>query len=138
MFRQHLIHSARMLRRKPGFTLVAVLSLALGIAANTTIFNIANRISVGLCARRSRAGELGLGAGVPGLEGTGAKLRADRRNVRLDAVTKRSVLWGVTPTDPATFVVVSAMLVAIALLACVEPTRRALALDPAVTLRKSA
>jgi hypothetical protein len=35
---QHARFAARMLRRKPGFALVAVLSLTLGIAANTIIF----------------------------------------------------------------------------------------------------
>ena len=48
-----------------------------------------------------------------------------------------SVLWGVTPTDPVTFVAVTAMLVAVALLACVVPTVRALAVDPAATLRNN-
>jgi ABC-type antimicrobial peptide transport system permease subunit len=46
-----------------------------------------------------------------------------------------SQLWGVTPTDPSTFVAVSLLLVSTALIVCVGPARRAIAVDPAVTLR---
>ena len=41
-FRQDLVFGARMLLARPGFTLAAVLSLALGIGANTTIFSLIN------------------------------------------------------------------------------------------------
>ena len=46
-----------------------------------------------------------------------------------------SQLWGVTPTDPATFAGVAAFLAAVALAACWVPVRRAIQIDPAVTLR---
>jgi putative ABC transport system permease protein len=44
-------------------------------------------------------------------------------------------LWGITATDPTTFVGVSLLLVATAAAACFAPARRAARVDPAVTLR---
>ena len=44
-------------------------------------------------------------------------------------------LWGVEPTDPPTFAMVSLLLVAVAVLSTVIPTRRAVRIDPTVALR---
>jgi putative ABC transport system permease protein len=46
-----------------------------------------------------------------------------------------SLLFGVTATDPATFTLISLLLVAVAVLASYIPARRATKVDPIIALR---
>ncbi len=46
-----------------------------------------------------------------------------------------TLLFGIAPTDPATFIVVSAVLLSVSLLACYVPARRAMRVDPVEALR---
>ena len=47
----------------------------------------------------------------------------------------RSLLFGITPNDPFTFVIVSALLILVTLLASGIPARLAAEVDPLVALR---
>jgi ABC-type antimicrobial peptide transport system permease subunit len=47
----------------------------------------------------------------------------------------KSLLFGVSETDPLTFVAIATLLVFVALLACWIPARRATRIDPMIALR---
>jgi ABC-type antimicrobial peptide transport system permease subunit len=47
----------------------------------------------------------------------------------------RGLLYGVTSTDPMTFIAIAVLLPAVALVACMLPARRALRIDPVSAMR---
>jgi putative ABC transport system permease protein len=47
----------------------------------------------------------------------------------------KSALYNVTPTDPATHAGISALLLLVAIIACLLPTRRAVTVHPTIALR---
>jgi ABC-type antimicrobial peptide transport system permease subunit len=88
------------------------------------------RIALGALPREILGLVLSQGAWLAGL-GIAAGLAGALAATRLLA----SLLFGVGPTDPATFVATAAALAAVAALASLLPALRALRVDPMVTLR---
>jgi putative ABC transport system permease protein len=90
-------------------------------------------VRVALGAQRSDILRMALGEGMLLVAiGLGAGL------IGATIVTRflRSMLFSVTPTDPATFGAIAALLAAVALFACFIPARRATQVDPLVALRE--
>jgi len=103
----------RMLFKHPGFTLIAVATLALGAQPHDVL-----RLVIGQGAKLVLAG---LGIGVLAALGLTRPMK--------------SLLFGVSASDPLTFAAIVVLLMLVALLACWLPARWAAKVDPMVALR---
>ena len=120
-----------------GFSVVALLMAAIGIygliqySIATRTHEIGIRIAIG-----AQAGEI-----FRMIVGEGLKLTLTGLAIGLVGAVwlgraGSSLLYGVSATDPLTFLVVSVLLTGVAMTACYFPARRAMKLDPVVALRQ--
>jgi predicted permease len=119
-----------------GFGMLALILAAIGIygvmsySVNQRVKEIGIRMSLG--AQRTDIFRLVVGRGL-GLASIGVSIGA----AGAFYLTKylETLLFEIKGTDPVTFVSVGALMIAVAILACYLPARRATKVDPMITLR---
>lgn len=119
------------------FSVVALLMAAIGIygliqySVATRTHEIGIRVAVG-----AQAGEIFRMIVREGLELSLAGLVFGLVGALWVGQAGSSLLFGVTATDPLTFIIVSLLLTAVAMAACYFPARRAMKVEPIVALRQ--
>ena len=120
-----------------GFSIVALLMAAVGIygliqySIATRTQEIGIRMAVG-----AQAGEIFRMILREGMQLTLTGLMLGLLGALWLGQAGSGLLFGVTPTDPLTFIVVSLILLAVAVAACCFPARRAMKIEPVVALRQ--
>ena len=152
---QDIRYGARMLIRHKGFTIVAVLSLALGIGANTSIFSLFALLltCIGLYGVMSfatvqRTREIGIrvALGARSADVIALVMRETMVLVTIGLVIGLCAalamshlisksLYGLSPYDPLTMAAAALLMIVVAAFAGYMPARRASRIDPLLALR---
>jgi predicted permease len=124
-----------------------LLALFAGLALVVTIVGLGGVVAYGVAQRTHEIGvRMALGArrgqvlrdvAREGLVAVACGLAAGAVAAALVARLLTGSLFGVTPSDPLTYLTVAVGLLLVAMVACLLPARRAAALDPALALRTS-
>jgi len=125
-----------MMRLVAGLGLIALVLAGVGLhgliasSVNERTRELGIRLALGASGRQAITAVV-----IPGLVLAAIGVGLGTAGALATASLLRSFVWGVTPSDPATFAGVIGALMAIALVASLIPALRVLRLDPAQTLR---
>ena len=134
---QDIRYGWRMLAKNPAFTAIAVVTLALGMGANAGLFSVVNAVLLNPLPYDQPERVVALYAQTTEFSRSSISylnfLDWQRENRSFEGL--RSQLFGVSATDPATFLGVALLLALVSMVACWIPGRLAARVDPMVALR---